>query len=159
MATGNFTLTDNALHRIFENDLNLEGSFHAILLDEEATAPDETAVDIEDVSPSSERLAEESNEVHGYEDEDLTSVAILTDTGAPGFDSATVAFDTAESSEIEAKWLIIVEGTSGAEATTDDLLGFMDLNTDSAEATVASVAGAFTVEPGAEGWFDCTQTS
>ena len=59
------------------------------------------------------------------------------------WDSGDVSFGSAVT--ITAKYAVIVKGTAGSLASTDKLVGYVDLDTTSGSTTVSSTNGTFSV--------------
>lgn len=78
----------------------------------------------------------------------------LDDTTTPGtvhFDSAAADYGTTVT--VTAKYLIAIQpATPGSISTADELLFYVDLNTDSGAAVASSTDSIFKINPPANGW-------
>ena len=93
-------------------------------------------------------LANITNELVGgdYVAQNLAgeSIALHTDATKVKLDANIISFG--DPVTIEAKWLVILIGTVAGKTSTDEVVGYMDLNTGSGSATLASTNDSFSVD-------------
>lgn len=137
MATGNWTLYNDAKERIAKAEIDLNGdTFKAVLLTSSYTPAGTHSV-----------LADLTNEVTGgnYARVTLTTVTVSETSGTVTFDSDDIDFGS--NTTITAKYCVIYDDTHASDA----LLCYIDLN--SGGGSVSSSAGTFKVTINASGIF------
>mgnify|MGYP001091941012 CR=1 FL=1 len=142
MAASAFTVLNSAKKKLVDGTIDLDThTFKAALLTQAVTLSAASTVDT---------YAEISSQVTGTGytagGATLSGVTLNESSGTVTFDANDVSW---ASSTITAKYVVIYDDT----ATNKDILGFVDLNTDSGSATVSSSNGTFTVQWNASGIF------
>lgn len=143
MAAGSFTVLNTAKKKLVDGTFDLDThTFKVALL---------TAAVAFTAASTVDTYAEITSQVangNGYATggATLTGVTLNAVGGTTTFDAADVTWANAT---IAAKYAVLYSDT----ATAKDIVGFMDLNTDSGSAVIQSTSGNFTVEWNASGLF------
>lgn len=150
MAAGEFRIYDAALRDTFNGDIDWEGTLAAALLSASHTidtANDDTWSDV-----SGEEISDGD-----YDSIAVPSPAIsVPSAGTVRFDCGDL--DYGDPVTIEAKFLVIVEGTAGSLNAGDKLLAIVDLDEASGSATYDVDAGEFLISINANGVLQVAQS-
>lgn len=79
----------------------------------------------------------------GYAPVALTGKSSVRASGVITFDCDNISYGS--SVTIAAKYLVVVKRAAGALASTDQLIGYIDLNTDSTSAVASSTTASFAI--------------
>lgn len=92
-----------------------------------------------------------------YQQQALTGLTQLNNTGKTALDSADIQF-TANGTITGAKYCVLAQGAAGALGDSDALLGYIDLDDSGASTTVSATNGEFTVQAPVGGWFELARS-
>jgi len=149
MAAGAVTLYNSALLENFKGAASTQDwdtDSHYMILLANTYTPSGAHATLADVS------ADEIGDVD-YARQDMTGESVTGAAGTVTGDASDVTFGNPVT--ITAKYAVIVKGTVATSATTDALVGYIDLNSSGGDA--ASTNGAFTVQWSVNGLFQVTQ--
>ncbi len=138
MAAGAFKFYDKALLAIANGTINLNANTLVMVLCGTGYTPNKALDDT--YSDLSAHIIPDA----GYVPQVLAGKTFTIPSGDEVlFDANDVSFGNPVT--LSAKWAAVVVRAGGALTGTDLLLGYVDLNTDSASSVLSSTAGAFTV--------------
>lgn len=147
MAAGNFTLYNSAIIDFFDGTQDWDTDSHYMILITSTYTPAGTHATLADISTNEVTDAD-------YARQDLTTEAVTEPTaGTARCDADNVSFGA--SVTITAKYAAVLVGTVAGAASTDPVVGYVDLDTGGG--SVSSTNGTFEVQWSANGLFEVSQ--